>query len=165
MQTMRPRYYWVDVVKVFGIFLVYYAHILQKTYRLSTDAIFFQYKLIYAFHLPLFFFISGFFFKKSDLSKATAIGVLFQKRIFPVLLFGGISFVIWPIYLLLKFGKIDYEFLVSNALGYLQGRPGFNAAIWFLVCLFATEVWAVFFLPKVKTVLQGLSLSVFFLFF
>ena len=165
MEKMRPRYYWVDVVKVIGILLVYYAHVLQKTYRLSTDDIFFQYKLIYAFHLPLFFFVSGFFYKRSKHLPITEIGVLFQKRIFPVLLFGVISLAIWPIYLYLKFGAIDVEFLLFDARGFLYGQPGFNGAVWFLVCLFMAEVWAVLLLPKVNTVIQGILLSSFFLYF
>jgi len=165
MQSQQTRYYWVDVVKVIGIFLVYYGHVLQRAYHLSTDAVFFQYKLVYAFHMPLFFFVAGFFYKKTGYSTITEIGVLFQKRIFPVLLFGGISLIIWPIYMYLKFGGIDYEFIIINILPYLQGNPGLNAAVWFLVCLFTAEIWAVLFLPKVKTVFQGMLLSVFFLLF
>lgn len=163
MPEKKTRYYWVDVVKVIGIFLVYYAHVLQRTYHFSTDAVFFQYQFIYAFHMPLFFFIAGFFYKKTKYSKITEIGVLFQKRIFPVLLFGGISLLIWFPYLYLKFGAIDYEFLFSNTLPYLQGQPGLNATLWFLVCLFTTEIWAVLLLPKTKTVLQGILLSLFFM--
>ena len=165
MQKKQNRYYWVDAVKVIAIFLVYYAHILQRTYRLSTDAIFFQYKLIYAFHVPLFFFVAGFFYKKSKYSNLTEIGVLFQKRIFPVFLFGGISLLIWPLYLYLKFGEIDYQYIFLNALQYLRGHPDLNPTIWFLVCLFTAEIWAVLFLSKIKTTIQGLLLSSFFLYF
>ena len=52
MQAKQERYYWVDVAKAIGIFLIFYAHMLQRTYRMSTEAVFFQYKFIYAFHLP-----------------------------------------------------------------------------------------------------------------
>lgn len=50
MQEKRERYYWVDVAKAIGIFLIFYAHKLQRTYRMSTEAVFFQYKFVYAFH-------------------------------------------------------------------------------------------------------------------
>lgn len=165
MQKKQTRYYWVDVVRAIGIFLVFYAHILQRSYRLSAETVFFQYKLIYSFHMPLFFFVSGFFYKPKDGSRLTKIGVLFQKRIFPVFLFGGISLVIWPGYLYLKFGQIDYAFLFSNMLLYFQGHPLLNATVWFLVCLFTAEIWAVLFLSKIKTVLSGIFLSSFFLYF
>lgn len=164
MQSQQTRYYWVDILKVFGIFLIYYGHVLQRTYRLSPDAVFFQYKLIYAFHLPLFFFISGFFYKNNKDSKFTEIGVLFQKRIFPVLLFLGISFLIWPVYLYVKFGEIDYDFLIQNLIFLLEGKPHISATLWFLVCLFVVEIWALLLLPKIKTVLQGILLSSFFLY-
>ena len=165
MQLMRPRYYWVDAAKVIGIFLVYYAHVLQTTYRFSTDTIFFQYKLIYSFHVPLFFFLSGFFYKKSEYSTLTELGVLFQKRIFPVFLFGGISLVVWLLYSYLFFGEMDIKYILSNTLGYLYGHPAFNAAIWFLVCLFMAEVWAALLLPKINSVLQGVLISCFVLYF
>ena len=165
MPEEKSRYYWVDVVKVLGIFLVFYAHVLQKTYRLSTDEIFFQYKLIYAFHMPLFFFLSGFFYKRKRPSRLAEIGGFFQKRIFPVFFFGGISLLIWPLYLYLKFGEIDYAYLLSNMLWYLQGHPNLNATLWFLVCLFVVEIWAVLFMSKTKTILQGIFLSAFFLYF
>jgi len=165
MQNKKPRYYWVDVVKVIGIFLVFYAHILQRSYRSSTEAVFFQYKFIYAFHMPLFFFLSGFFFRKAKHTQLTEIGVAFQKRIFPVLLFGGISLLIWFPYMQLKFGAIDYEYLISGLSSYLKGQPRLNSTIWFLVCLFVTEIWAILFLPKIKTVLSGILLSSFFLYF
>jgi len=165
MQTTRPRYYWVDAAKVIGIFLVYYAHVVQTAHHLSTDAIFFQYKLIYAFHIPLFFFISGFFHKRSKYPILTEIGVLFQKRIFPVLLFGGISLVMWILYSYLMSGGVDFKSLLSNAIGYLHGRPAFNAVIWFLVCLFMVEVWAALLLPNVNSVLQGVLISCAILYF
>ena len=165
MQNKKTRYYWVDVVKVIGIFFVFYAHILQRTYRSSPEAVFFQYKLIYAFHMPLFFFLSGFFYKKAKYSKLTEIGVLFQKKIFPALLFEGISLLVSFPYLLLKFGTIDPDFFIAGLLSDLNGQPRFNATVWFLVCLFTTEVLAVFLLPKIKTVLSGVVLASFFLYF
>jgi len=165
MQDKGTRYHWVDIVKAIGIFLVYYGHVLQHTQHLSTAAVFFQYKLIYAFHMPLFFFVSGFFFKRTQNSTVTEIGVLFQKRIIPALLFGGMSLLIWPIYLYFKFGAIDYQFIIMNTLSFLQGIPRLNPTIWFLVCLFTTEIWAVLCLPKVKTVLQGILLASIFMLF
>ncbi|MBT3323345.1 MAG: acyltransferase family protein [Anaerolineae bacterium] len=165
MLKKKTRYYWVDVAKVIGIFLIYYAHVLQRIYRHSTDTVFFQYKFFYAFHLPLFFFISGFFYKEVQGSKLTRIGILFQKRIFPFLLFASISILIYPIYVYLKFGEINFQFLFENVLMLFQGQSHINSTIWFLVCIFVVEIWAIFFLPKIKNVFHGLLLATFFLYF
>jgi len=159
----QSRYYWVDVVKALGIFFVFYGHVLQRTYRLSTEDVFLQYKLVYAFHMPLFFFVAGFFFKRKDPSMWTEIGVLFQKRIFPVILFELMALLIRPVYSYLKFGAVDFLAIFTDFPLYLQGQPLLNTTTWFLVCLFAAEIWAVFVLPKIKNILPGLLISIFFL--
>lgn len=164
MQEKKARYYWVDVLKVLGIFLVYYAHILQRAYRLSTDGVFEQFKLIYAFHIPLFFFSAGFFYKNPQHPNLVAIVLFFQKRIFPVLLFTLISLLLWFPYLYLKFGAIDFQFIWDSLLFTLQGQPELNQPLWFLVCLFSVEVLAVLVLPKIKTMMQGILLSSAFLY-
>ena len=165
MQAKQERYYWVDVAKAIGIFLIFYGHMLQRTYRMSTEAVFFQYKFIYAFHLPLFFFISGFFYKNRDFPKLNQIGLLFQKRIFPVLLFVALTFLVSLPYQYLKFGEIDAMYYLENLKYLIQGKPHVSATLWFLVCLWLVEIWAVTILPTVKTTLQGLVLSIFFLYF
>ena len=165
MQTIKKRYYWVDAAKAIGIFLIFQAHILQRAYRSSTIEIFWQYKFIYAFHLPLFFFISGFFYKNRDIPKLEQIGVLFQKRIFPVALFAALTLAFSVPYQYLKFGTVDAAYYVDNLLYLLQGKPHLSATLWFLVCLWLVEIWAVTILPTVKTNLHGILLSVFFLYF
>jgi fucose 4-O-acetylase-like acetyltransferase len=63
---MSERSAWVDYAKAIGVFLLVYGHVArgvfhagiqidEKLYRL-TDSI------IYSFHMPLFFFLSGLFF-------------------------------------------------------------------------------------------------------
>ena len=165
MKKKKERYYWVDAAKAIGIFLIFYAHMLQRTYRMSTDAVFFQYKFVYAFHLPLFFFISGFFYKNKDVPKLKQIGILFQKRIFPVLLFVALTFLISLPYYYLKFGAIDPVYYLENLKYLVQGKPHISATLWFLVCLWLVEIWAIMILPTVKTALQGLVLSAIFLYF
>lgn len=165
MKEQKERFYWVDIAKAIGIFLIYYAHLLQRAYRLSPDAVFFQYKFTYAFHLPLFFFISGFFYKNKELPKLKQIGILFQKRIFPVFLFVLLTFTVSIPYQYLKFGKLDSSYYLDNLIYLIQGKPNLNATLWFLVCLWLVEIWALMVLPTVKTSLQGILLSSFFLYF
>ena len=59
MKTERLNQF--DILKGVGILLVMIGH------AISTNSI--VYNLIYGFHMPLFFFCSGFFFKDRQLMK------------------------------------------------------------------------------------------------
>lgn len=165
MSSVKERYYWVDVAKAIGIFFIFQAHLLQRAYRSSPEEVYLLYKFIYAFHLPLFFFISGFFYKKRDVPKLKQVGILFQKRIFPVLLFAALTFIISIPYQYLKFGKLDGAYYLDNLLSLLQGNPHLSATLWFLVCLWVVEIWAVMILPSVKTTLVGILITFLFLYY
>jgi acyltransferase len=165
MKVEKKRYYWVDATKALGIFLVFYGHLLETARHLSADAVYFQYKLIYSFHMPLFFFIAGFFYKRQQSAISTQIGILFQKRLFPVLLFSAIALLIRPVYSYIKFGEIYFPAFWPDLQSYLMGRPAFSATLWFLVCLFTVEIFALLLLPRVRTVLYGVLIAFFFLLF
>ncbi|MBH8553904.1 acyltransferase [Nostocaceae cyanobacterium CENA357] len=66
---MQRRLYWVDYAKGIGIFLVVVGHILRGLVNSSilqpTTLLNFVDSWIYAFHMPLFFFISGLFVQRS----------------------------------------------------------------------------------------------------
>ena len=56
------RIFWLDAAKAYGMFLVYYGHIVERFYQHGDNhAALLQDRLVYSFHMPLFFFISGFF--------------------------------------------------------------------------------------------------------
>ncbi|MEA5507017.1 acyltransferase [Halotia wernerae UHCC 0503] len=67
--SMQRRLYWVDYAKGIGIFLVVVGHVLRGLVNSSilqpTPFINFVDSWIYAFHMPLFFFISGLFVQRS----------------------------------------------------------------------------------------------------
>ena len=65
-RKMKERIYWIDNAKVMGIYLVILGHL-----RLASP---FVTQVIYAFHIPLFFFLSGMLF-----SPATSRQVLVRK--------------------------------------------------------------------------------------
>ncbi|MCD4694754.1 MAG: acyltransferase family protein, partial [Bacteroidales bacterium] len=50
----KQRFEWIDIAKGIGILLVVYGHC-QPPPLIE--------KFVYAFHMPLFFFISGFLFR------------------------------------------------------------------------------------------------------
>ena len=70
----KRRLDWADVAKGIGIILVIAGHSIRDGGALF-EIIF---KLIYAFHMPLFFSISGFFFSRLNFEKA--IGKFVKKN-------------------------------------------------------------------------------------
>lgn len=64
---MNKRIQWVDGLRGFAILLVVMGHVGQFTFCLDMDKSIM--KLIYSFHMPLFFFISGMFFRYIELKR------------------------------------------------------------------------------------------------
>ncbi len=66
---------WVDIAKGIGIVLVVYGHVARGLFNAEIPLNYDFYKsidkLIYAFHMPLFFFISGYLYSSSILKKST----------------------------------------------------------------------------------------------
>ncbi|MBD2605306.1 acyltransferase [Scytonema hofmannii FACHB-248] len=66
---MRERLHWVDYAKGIGIFLVVVGHVLRGLINSSilqpSALLLFVDRWIYGFHMPLFFFTSGLFVKRS----------------------------------------------------------------------------------------------------
>jgi fucose 4-O-acetylase-like acetyltransferase len=151
MQSTSKRVFWVDAAKAIGILLVIYGHIVELFVNTNTEGAFLSYKFIYSFHMPLFFFIAGFFFKARYASRAKEIQYIFYKRILPVFLFGIMALPVWIIYRILIWGYVDIPIYEELILPYLKGHPLLNQITWFLVCLFTTEVIAVFIIPKATT--------------
>jgi len=49
---------YLDQAKAWGMFLVYYGHFLEVLLRADVSAAFSQWKMIYSFHMPFFFFVT-----------------------------------------------------------------------------------------------------------
>ena len=80
--TMEARSSWVDSAKGLGIILVVYGHVARglSSAGLFKDADLFRLvdSIIYSFHMPLFFFLSGLFFYSSLLKRGRA-GLVLNK--------------------------------------------------------------------------------------
>lgn len=134
---MKKRLQYLDICKGMGIFLVVLGHVLQNNpFRIW----------IYSFHMPLFFFLSGYtFFYNKVLNFKEFIENKFKSIIIPYFLF---SF-IWYLYWLSFERNMRPDTLNIQAfkplLGIFYGVGNgswlvFNIALWFLPCLFITEV-------------------------
>ena len=128
------RVAYLDQAKAWGMFLIYYGHFLEALLRAGGVAAFAQWKLIYTFHLPFFFFLTGAFWKPGS-EVAQVVKVKLKTRLLPVATFGLLLVPAWlcvrpPLAVLAAMGR------------YASGKTDLNAITWFLVCLFVVEVLA-----------------------
>lgn len=116
-----------NILKGIGIFLVILGHAGSVNGNIIN--------VIFSFHMPLFFFISGFFFKETTLKDFL---VKKGKRILiPYALFSFLSFLIYfiPNYNNSKFNFFD--FFYGTFLGVSDGfYLSWNIVLWFLPALF-----------------------------
>ena len=130
----KKRIHWIDISRGIGIILVMYGHLfVSDKYNY----------LIFAFHMPLFFFISGLVFRPSTKSlRETAIKYIKQLLI-PYYLFAILTYGFALISQTagdLSLGGIAYQLfgiLYGNG---NNGMLGYNVVLWFLPCLFITKL-------------------------
>lgn len=123
---MKKRVIELDILKGFGIILVVLGH---------NSPPHFLNVLIYAFHMPLFFFISGYIFNGQD-----NIYKKFQSLIVPFYFIGLLSYLLW----ILKQAifRSDEISFISPLIGLLYGSNinnylYFNLPLWFFTALFS----------------------------
>lgn len=143
-RTKLERLFWLDAAKAYGMFLVYYGHFVERISDLQGfvvgTAAFSQYKFIYAFHMPLFFMLSGFVYRHKEQKFSSFLSHRLLTRILPAIFFNlvaiGVQFV------LAGGGASFYErYQDTNVLlDILSGYPFGNFVTWFLVCLFTVEL-------------------------
>jgi acyltransferase len=133
-EVRMSRLKYIDVAKGIGIILVLIGHILP------TNSIVF--KIIYSFHMPLFFIISGFLFDKD---KYTLKGLVKKKFKIYIIPYFVISFVC-----LILFGResiVKYSLGILYSYGNLKYMPNCSP-LWFLTCLFLTEIIFIIILKR-----------------
>jgi len=132
---LKSRTDWVDYAKAIGIILVVYGHVARGLYNAGIDMPVGLYKLtdsiVYSFHMPLFFFLSGLFFYSS-----------FSKRGGKQLVFSKIDTVFYP-YVVWSVLQGCMEAFLSD---YTNGNVSYSevfallwmprAQFWFLYALF-----------------------------
>jgi len=78
------RYNWVDALKFLGIFAIYLGHF--------EKAAGFSFKFVFTYHVPLFFFISGFFaISKKEITFLSFLKKKLNTLIIPYFVFSFIS--------------------------------------------------------------------------
>lgn len=144
-----PRFSWLDAAKAYGIFLVFYGHIMYQMAEAGSAAAMIQMKLVYSFHMPLFFVLSGYLAKQKTQSYRLFLEGKFFSRLVPVFFFGLIALPFWMWRILDKESTVK-EVLIST-LSYAAGRPYLNAVTWFIVCLFVVENICFWIMPWLQS--------------
>lgn len=128
----KQRVSWIDVARGIGIILVVYGHTLSAhSWRY----------LIYSFHMPLFFFLSGLVFTyREDEPPKKVLLKNARNLLYPYLIFALLSFAIWVVTRHPAPPELGKQFL---SIFYGNGNNNlliFNNILWFLPCLFLTRI-------------------------
>lgn len=122
----EERIYWIDQAKVIAIYLVVLGHLLQTTGCEGG-----LHNFIYLFHMPFFFFVSGYLFKTKEHSWCQLIKRVWKSLIIPYLLLNVVSNIfLIPSWVLSKQWPVENLIYFLTADGRSESGP-----TWFLVCL------------------------------
>ena len=138
----------LDNARGIGIFLVILGHTLLLEYNKLVE-------IIYFFHMPLFFFLSGmslYYSFKHKLNFKDYFVKKFKSIMNPYFIFSLLTFLYWALF--------ERNFRINNVpilntfinifLGFVNGGLySFNSVMWFLPCLFIIEIMF-YFLIKLK---------------
>lgn len=164
-QSKNPvnRIHWIDHLKAFAIFLVVYGHSNSTEWGID--------KWIYAFHMPLFFMVSGYLIRESALVLPTC--AFIKKTLYaylpPYLFFSIAGFLTW-----LVIGRqLEVDPLIEMpayyplaAIFYGTGSPEMfhvkPVVLWFFPCLIVAQIMAhqLFRLQKGYTLLLSAGLCI-----
>src|SRR5215208_2097417 len=137
---LPKRVPYVDIAKGIGIILVVMGH---NDFALIAP---FAHKLIYSFHMPMFFFMSGMFFKP-DMPFLNFIKNRFHRVLKPFL-----AILLLIFFASLSFSKISLVMAGRRLIKAMYGSGYYIdwVQLWFLPHLFAVSLFAYFFFQVVK---------------
>lgn len=129
---MKKRIEWVDVLKGIAIILVVIGH--------NSDRDHLRFYWIYGFHMPLFFFLSGYVFHmKTGVDFNTFVSKKFQSLIVPYIVFSGISIWLYCTFINTSLQVLKTFWFASRI--EMGGETPYNTSLWFLPSLFLIEVY------------------------
>lgn len=150
LKTQEMRIHWVDSLKALGIFLVVLTHHEEEIPKSLL-------KYVYSFHMPLFFFISGFLYRPERYENARQfIYRRVRTLVIPYFVLSFVSFAAVVGFSIYQNGirSIDAVGLGRSVTGIFVSAqdiiPLPNMPMWFITCLFVVEV-LFYFINKVTT--------------
>lgn len=140
MSLIKSRHDWVDALRAIGIVLVVLGHTLGITEGVE--------KYIFSFHMPLFFFISGFVLTPVRLSQpfVEAMRYYGHRLLLPYLLFSLLTYLPWVLVTRhygadVALGVEAWRPLIGTLYGIgVDGWLQHNAMLWFFPCMFVTHL-------------------------
>lgn len=130
---VRKRIEWVDMLKGLAIILVMLGHCTNHEYGNLSGGI---HMWIYTFHMPLFFFLSGFVFSTHEENYKKFVVRKLKSIIIPMVCFNIIQIVFEVFYYMLLLHSEGYT--VETQFKKLFETIG-GGYLWFLPCLFIAE--------------------------
>lgn len=144
MQINFKRLDYIDFAKAFGMLLIVWGHIRLGDWSNA---------FVYAFHIPLFFFMSGMVFSKKRYPDFKS---FLLKRVHslikPYVVFSVLTWGVWAAFSYVTHAKVDSYWMPLAETFIAQGSGGFllhNVPLWFVTCLFVVEI-VYYFLANLK---------------
>ena len=138
----KQRFDYIDIARGLGILMVVWAHIMVTGWT---------HRMIYAFHMPLFFFLSGMMFKKEKYASFIDFFAHRAKRLLiPYVIYSLATWAFWAVFRYVRHDEVESYLMPLLQTFISQGSGSFmvhNSALWFIPCLFLTEIFY-FFLCK-----------------
>ena len=131
----KERFDYLDIARGLGILMVVWAHILLTGWT---------HRMIYAFHMPLFFLLSGMVFKREKYHSFGDFFVHRAKRLLvPYVIYSVVTWAFWAMFRYVRHDAVDSYVMPLLQTFIAQGSGAFfahNSALWFIPCLFLTEI-------------------------
>lgn len=131
--TQKKRLDYIDLAKCFGMLAIIWGHIIHEGW---------PNQIVYSWHIPLFFFMSGMVF---NASKYPTLKSFLSNRVrtllVPYLVFSVATWLFWVAMRVLQHDSTDYWYPLMQTF-VAQGSAGFlrhNLPLWFVTCLFVVE--------------------------
>ena len=150
---------YIDAIKGFAIILVVFGHCVSSIYLL---------RLIYMVHLPIFFFIGGYFLN-TDSDIKSLICNKSKSLLYPYLTFGFLVIILLTIKSLF-IGDFTAKMLLKRLFALFYGHhiwihesnTNYIGALWFLPCLFCSEIIAALIIKAKRNSIKILLCTLFF---
>lgn len=129
------RFDYLDIAKGFGILFVVWAHIMLTGVT---------HQMIYAFHMPLFFLLSGMLFQRGKYDSFPQFLKKRAKRLLvPYVAWSVVTWCVWFVFRYVRHDPVDSYWMPLLQTVIAQGSGEFivhNSALWFVPCLFLVEI-------------------------
>ena len=135
MRIDKERISYIDIAKGLGMLLVIWGHIRETGISNA---------MVYAFHMPLFFFLSGMTYcaRKYD-SVLKLIRRRLHTLIIPYAIFSVFTWLVWFAYNHILGNTVESYWMPLLQTVISQGSGGYlvhNSPLWFVTCLFCVEL-------------------------